>query len=264
MPIIVEEKFDSGGIIRAMQGSATRLYIISGTEDDVAAADALVAFRPEEVDGLPAQIAEVEYLAPGYWLGKVKYGYTNTQEQTSEALYSFDTGGGSQHITQSISTVNRYAPAGKTAPNCEGAIGVDETSVSGCDIIVPTYNFSETYIMDASDITDAYKGILFNLTGKVNASAWRHYQAGEVLFQGASGSKRGKGDWEMSFKFAANPNKTNIAIGAITGIAKKGWEYLWVKYADSDDTNANALIKRPVAVYVEQVYEYGNFAGLGV
>ncbi|OHB56824.1 MAG: hypothetical protein A2Y07_06845 [Planctomycetes bacterium GWF2_50_10] len=264
MPITVEEKFDSGGIVRGQQGSATRLYIIAGTDDDIAAADALVVFRPATVDGLPAQTAEVEWLAPNYWLGKVRYGYTNQNQGGADALYSFDTGGGSQHITQSFSTINRYAPAGKTAPNFEGAIGVDDNSVNGCDIIVPTYSFSETYIMDASRITDAYKSTLFNLTGKVNSAPWRHYQQGEVLFQGASGSKRGKGDWELAFKFSASPNKTNVTIGSITGISKKGWEYLWVRYADADDTGAKALIKKPLAVYIEQVYEYGNFAGLGV
>ncbi|MBC7326197.1 MAG: hypothetical protein H5T99_12950, partial [Moorella sp. (in: Bacteria)] len=68
----------------------------------------------------------------------------------------------------------------------------------------------------------------------------------------------------ITFKFAASPNKTNITIGDITGIAKKGWEYLWVLYEDAEDTNAQRLVKRPVAAFVEQVYPYGDFSQLGI
>jgi hypothetical protein len=37
-----------------------------------------------------------------------------------------------------------------------------------------------------------------------------------------------------------------------------------VRYESAEDTNAKALIKKPTAVYIEQVYEYGNFSGLGI
>ena len=50
----------------------------------------------------------------------------------------------------------------------------------------------------------------------------------------------------------------------ITGISKKGWEYMWVRYADSEDAAAKAIVKKPVAVYIERVYEEGNFAALGI
>ena len=55
---------------------------------------------------------------------------------------------------------------------------------------------------------------------------------------------------------------TGLQVGDITGIDKKGWEYLWVRYADAEDQNV--LVKRPIAAYVEQVYESGNFALLGI
>lgn len=88
--------------------------------------------------------------------------------------------------------------------------------------------------------------------------------AGECLFLGAAGSKRGDEDWEITFRFAGSPNVTGLSVGPITGISKKGWEYLWVRYADVEDDNAKALVKRPVAAYVEQVYDAGNFGALGI
>jgi hypothetical protein len=65
-----------------------------------------------------------------------------------------------------------------------------------------------------------------------------------VLFLGASGSQRGTEDWEITFSFAASPNATGLTVGDITGIEpKKGWEYLWVRYADAED--AETLVKQP-------------------
>ena len=60
------------------------------------------------------------------------------------------------------------------------------------------------------------------------------------------------------------PNKTGLTVGDITDIDKKGWEYMWVRYADAEDATAKAIVKKPVAVYVEKVYEEGDFSGLGI
>ena len=46
--------------------------------------------------------------------------------------------------------------------------------------------------------------------------------------------------------------------------SNQGWQYLWVRFIDDEDATAKALIKRPIAAYVEQVYPYGNFANLGI
>jgi len=98
----------------------------------------------------------------------------------------------------------------------------------------------------------------------VNSAGFKGFAAGECLFLGAAGSKRGSGDWEITYRFAASPNVTNLTIGDITGINKKGWEYLWVRYSDSEDAVAKALVKKPVAVYIEQVYPYGDLGLLGI
>lgn len=55
-----------------------------------------------------------------------------------------------------------------------------------------------------------------------------------------------------------------LSVGSIGGINKRGWDYLWVRYADIEDPAAKMLVKRPLAVYVEQVYPFTNFLGLGI
>jgi len=72
------------------------------------------------------------------------------------------------------------------------------------------------------DVTPAYKTTLFALTGTVNSGAFEGFAAGEVLFLGASGSKRGEEDWEITYRFAASPNATDIQVGHIVVAAKKG------------------------------------------
>ena len=113
-----------------------------------------------------------------------------------ESSFAFDTSGGTQHITQSLATIASYAASG-TPPDFGGAVGVTHDSVEGVDITIPVYSFSETHFLDAAFVTPAYYGTLFNLTGKVNNASFKGLAAGECLFLGASGSKRGAEDCDI-------------------------------------------------------------------
>ncbi len=266
MPVVVEEKFDSRLSVAGDNPSVELRYVVFGTSDDLEAKSELATASPTAYDDLPRQSIQIEPLANDIWDGTVRYGLTeeNDPPQTGESSFAFDTGGGTQHITQSRATINAYAPAGETAPDFQGAIGVTDNGVEGVDITVPVYQFSETHYLDDAVVTPAYKGTLFGLTGTVNSSGFKGLAAGECLFLGAAGSKRGVGDWEITFRFAGSPNVTGLSVGPITGINKKGWEYLWVRYAEVEDEGAQVLVKRPVAAYVERAYDSGNFAALGI
>lgn len=272
MAIVCSENMNSRQVTEGR--SAELIYTIRGTEDQAAAIAALKAQAPLVFAGLARQPVLVEPVHvdttdPDHclWTGTVSYDVREYQEppEVGDSSFAFDTAGGTQHITQSLSTVARYPTA--TAPDCGGAIGVTADSVEGVDITVPVYAFSETHYFAAATVNDTFKGRLFGLTGKVNAGAFRGLAAGECLFLGASGSRRGTSasdDWEITYKFAGSPNRTGLSVGSITGISKKGWEYLWVRYEDQVDDTANVLVKRPVAVYIERVYENGNFGDLGI
>ena len=239
-------------------------YIVRGTDSERLAIQAVRSATPTAYNGMDRGEIGLEPVSDSIWEAAVKYAAPSATLQEGESSYNFDTSGGTQHITQALSHVASYAPAGKTAPDFKGAIGVTAGSVDGVDITVPVYTFSETHILAADDVDNTYKGKLFALTGKTNNAGFKGFATGECLFLGASGSKRGSGDWEITFHFAASPNKTGLSVGDITGIAKKGWEYLWVRYEDDVDTTAGAMVKKPVAVYIEKVYDEGNFADLAI
>lgn len=265
MPVTVEEKF--GRVLS--DESAELTYVVRGTDSDVTARTELLTASPNTHNNLKRDDAEVEELAPGMWLGVVRYASSGgTPPDVGESSFSFETRGGTQHITQSLATVGSYASGDiPAAPNFRGAIGVTADGVEGVDITVPIYTFSETHYLSPTAVTTAYKNSLFVLTGRVNTSGFKGLDAGECLFLGAAGSRRGTSSddlWEISFAFAGSPNVTGLSVGTIAGIAKKGWEYLWVRYQEAEDDAAKMLIRKPVAAYVERVHPEGNFSALGI
>lgn len=258
-PIIIE-RFDSKAASESKDNPTHDLvYMIMNTENYAVAKGLMESTVPSKVGDLFLDDYRIAHLGDGVWEGTAHY-----VKWKSESQYSFDTGGGTQRVTQSLANIGKYSAPGFAAPEFYGAIGVTDDRVEGTDITVPVFNFTETHYILNDLVTPSYKLALFNLTGKVNGSSFKEFAKGEVLFLGASGSKRGLDDWEITFRFAASPNVANLSLGSITGVAKEGWHYLWVRFIDDEDTTAKALIKRPIAAYVEQVYPYGNFSGLGI
>ena len=270
MPITVREKFESRP---GSDDEVELIFVIEGTDDDAAARAALASEAPTTHGTLVRQTPTIEPVGPNLWEGKAKYVKPEWQAPaTNSSSFSFDTSGGTQHITQSRSTVARYAPAGKTAPDFGGAIGVTHDNVEGVDITLPVFAFNVTRYIPNSEMTGTYIANLYAATGKTNNANFTvnvdgvtlTFAEGECLFLGATGGRRGEEDWELNFRFAGSPNATNLTIGDITGINKKGWEYLWVRYADTEDAAAKAIVKKPIAVYVEKVYESAAFGNLSI
>ena len=169
------------------------------------------------------------------------------------------------HLNQSLKTDGRYP---NSAPDFGGAIEVDnEGNVNGVDVTMPVLNFTETHTMAGTRGSTSYKKTLAALTGTVNKSSFRGFSAGEVLFLGASGTKRSRkatAPWEITYRFAVSPNKAGFRVGDIQVNRKCGWDYLWVRYADKVAEGGRNVVKKPVAAYVEQVYPEGDFGNLGL
>jgi len=263
MPVTCQER----GVSRNRDDRSIEvLYLVRGTDDDEAAIAALETTSPATRGGFRRDNCSVEQTGPTIWDGAVEYKHQVTDiPQTGESRFSFEIAGGQQHVTQSLETMGRYALPGQTAPDFKGAIGVTHQAVEGVDIIVPVYRFAETHYRPAADVDAAYRSILFAATGKMNLDQFRDFKPGEVLFLGAGGSLRGGGeDWEIAYSFAASPQRENFQIGQITVPLKAGWDYLWVRYADEEDADAKAVVKRPTAVYIERVYEPYMFSSLEI
>ncbi len=240
-------------------------YVVTDVADETEALDAVTAVAPLYDGTLVRKRTEsTERITPTTYRARVTYekGDSDGGSLPSGSL-QFSTGGGTQTIFQSIETVGRYGD--KASDELAGIIGFDGENINGTEITVPVYEFSETHYFNKEDVDFGYRLNLFKLTGTVNNAPFREAAVGECLFLGASGSySESDARWEIQFRFAVQPNKENIQIGDITVDAKKGWEYLWIQYQTSVDDTVKSLIKKPVAVYVEKVYELGNFALLNL
>ena len=249
-------------------------YLVFGYDDE---SDALKAAKDKakakSISGMALESVEVtERIGPTTWKVKAIYevdedgdGDEATDEEDEESSFTFDTGGGTKHLNQSYETDGIYP---NDALDFNGAIEVDnEGNVNGVDVTMPVLNFTETHTMRGSQVTTNYKKILAGLTGSVNRSSFRGFESGEVLFLGASGTKRSKKastPWEITFRFAVSPNEAGFSVGDIKVTRKYGWDYLWVRYADKVAESGKNMVKKPVAAYVEQVYPEGDFGRLGI
>lgn len=272
MAATISESYESRPFTLGDNAGRELVYTIFGTEDETVVQSLLLSASFTVYLGLLRESIEAEPLGNGVWKGYVRY---TTFEDDNE--YTFEIGGGTRKITQSLGTVARYAPPGLVAPDFQGAIGVSEDKVEGCEVPDNKSEFSETHRLADAAMTNDYKRTLRSLVGCWNEAPFRHCDPGECLLLGVSGSKRGDELWSLTFKFAESPNATGLEIGAdiagyygygaggvITGIDKLGWDFLWVRYADYYDIAGNALVKRPVAAYVERVLLPGDFSQLGI
>jgi len=280
MAFTVIERDTSRTITSGTKPTVELRYVVRGVgtdpakEDDQEALEALEATAPPTFLGLLRQDVRLEPISitdvsESIWDGEVSYAAANVggdppQPEMGMSVFTFDTGGGMQRITQSRATVGVFPESGTTAPDFKGAIGVTADSVEGVDIVVPVYQFTETHVLPDTTVSDAYKHTLMIMTGTTNSAPFRGFSTGEVLFLGAAGSKRADGDWEITFRFAGSFNETGITVGSIIGINKNGWDYLWVRYEDKDDMGAQSIVKQPTAAYVERVYRVTSFASLGI
>lgn len=265
---------------------AELMYLVTGTSDAGDARDAVLAEAPATFEGIDRDDVEVTEIldVDDHWRGFVRYQdptSTSARSQRSsgasnldnvgDEVFDFSTSGATAHIVQSIATRDSDAVAG-TATDHKGAIGVSGTdatrSVAGVDIVIPQFTFSITKVIVNASISLAFWQMLYDLTGKVNDANENFggltFNAGEVLFLGATGSKRGNGDWEITFLFSAIPNDATYDAGFGMTVNKLGWDYVWVYYEPAEDGAANRTATRPAMVYSEKVYNTEDFSRLPV
>jgi hypothetical protein len=251
----------------------TSKWYVVGTEDDPLGARAALEGAMSYVltNGHWLQDIEMGPLIgtePGkfWWEAEVIWGVSSSPAAGSGELpvLRFSTKGGKQHITQSRGTTRFYRPS-PYLPSADfsGAIGVTPNGVQGVDITVPAFSFSYSFRVAASAINDAYVSLLRVLTGSVNVSTFKGQPAGTVRFDGADGQRRGA-DLDIEFSFSGEASVDDATIGDIEGIDKDGFDYLWVLYEDVEDEASAMLAKRPVGVYVEQVYPRYDLNLLGI
>lgn len=268
--IDVIEKYTSRAGGDGPRSTVEYVYGTAGSDDDDAVRAAVKNVAPIFRNG---RVREDVYLDPhgaGIWEARVRYVPIGSATRTGSVSIRFNTTGGTRHTTQSIRTIKGYqssifgGTSGIEPPGYGGAIGVSADGVAGTNIIVPIFEWEETHYLSASSVTNAFMRNLYRMTARTNDQPFRDFSAGEVLFFGAAAGGRRSEDWEVTLRFAAFPNEDDAKVGDIIGIQKKGWEYLWARYEEYEDTTNKKLLRIPYEAFVEQVYHEGDYSTLGI
>lgn len=195
------------------------------------------------------------------WLCVVRYTVT-TPTNESEEDWDFSTE--SAHVTHALETVAQYPAPGKTAPQTHHALNLDENGIAGADVDVPRVDLNETHYRTAAAFNLAYRQACAGVIARVNAAPFRGMAAGEVLCARITARRRGLGDYQLQYSFRLAPNATDLAVGTITGITKRGWDYLWTMTEPAVDATAEKLVRQPVCANVERVRYYADFSALEI
>lgn len=159
-------------------------------------------------------------------------------------------------------TVYKSAQAADWQPQIINDIG-DGEEPDGVEVFEPTYDESVTAWVQTSTLTQAYRTQLKRAIGKTNSTAFKGWQPGEVLLMGVSGTRRGQNDSELNFRWSVRENQDDITIGDVTGIQKKGWQYLWPRSEARGGTDA-PIVKTVTHVAVATVFREYDFNLLNI
>lgn len=243
----------------------TRNFVISfakgTTPTDAHALQALLAEAGSAFMSIPFDDAEVtpsENAVVYYGSAHYRQPHTGLPPEPPEGyadVLQGTTRGARQKITQSLATTG-YAASGN-APDEGGAIGYDGETVNGVEIDIPTGQWSKTKRV-AKNNAETFLADCIAATGTVNSDTFNGYPAGSVKFLGADFNQEDNSYAYFTLHYAYSPNASSISIGGISGISKAGWDVLDVRYADDVDGNAKSILKKPLYVYVHQVYPRGT------
>jgi hypothetical protein len=274
--ITVNEDYESRPLADGDAPASQRTYVIVGTASESDALTALLNAAPATVADLVRKTWKVDPLAVtdddadhSMWRGQVSYGRTsNKPPKTGDSRYNFDiTSGGAVHLTavEAVDHICDHALPGKTIVSHAGLIGWNGEDLEGVDVDDPIFKWSETHYIAKSLVTTPYKGKLYAVRcAPVNKYAFRGFLAGEVKFEGVSGSERGGEDCELTFSFTARPNRKNFTIGEIDVPSKDGWDYLWLEYRPKPHGTAKMLVPQAILLHIERVFKRSDFTELGI
>jgi hypothetical protein len=84
-----------------------------------------------------------------------------------------------------------------------------------------------------------------------------------LLFLGSTGSARERIDWEITYRFEASQNVSELTIPG-TGIQvsdKRGHDYMWVRFKKEEAVEGGKphLVQVPEFAYVSRVYREADF-----
>lgn len=260
----IGEKIESRVVSQSPGSESIQLnYWVDGTSDQEEALDLAAATAPPNFGTLEFSHFTSQQTGPSTFDVSAHYAPIGQKpRQPGDSEFSFDVATTTVNRKQSLGTVLVKSADGWDPVAFQGGIEVQpDGSVNGVDVEVPHFAYDETHWVES--LSAPYVGTLFALTGTVNNAPFKHFQAGEALFMGAS-ARRASLDtpWRVTYRFRGAPNATSLTVGTIDGIDKQGWDHIWAFYSEAIEQGVKFEV--PKQVQVERIYPRTNFALLGI
>jgi hypothetical protein len=251
---------------KVAKDSVTLTYILTGAENRIIALAMARGYSSVLFGSLFRTKIDATEIGPQMYECEINYGPIDKKEpEAGDVSWRFDTTGATKHVAHAIAHIATY-PTSDAPYDHKSLIGVTSDSVDGVDVQDRAFKWSETHQLAIGSYGFTYGAILGEYTGRYNTASFRGFAAGTVKFCGANGGKSGKDPdlVEVTFNFEVSPSDTNLAVGDITGIAKGGWDYLWVRCAEKKDDTMKTTVLTPVQVEIDQVMKSFDFSTLGI
>lgn len=279
---MIFEKPRQTAVISFSNVSSVREYAVTECADRDTA-ELLVRTRApllDTVNGVARFMESIELkeFGGGCWDATVKYA-----KNPNRVEMNFDIGSGSTKALQSKETMAVYFEGGMVTgeeisegigvdiPIFDGGIGWNGTTFDGVDVQIPKMEFTINIKLQMSILPASYLITLFAMAQTVNDDQWEFAWQGQSLIF-PKGSLRYLGsrikidsdnnlDVTYSFIYSKGITESDaITIGGVGPIEKEGHDYLWVLREKA--TAGSYVVKSPVGVYIERVYDPSNFNNL--
>jgi hypothetical protein len=249
-------------------------YLVTGAKNRGEAIAGVLAEAPDEYNGVP--LHEVRFDAWQHDTATIVAVYQRSDGSAAggsdddEPMLNYDCGGGTRHVVQAINQTKVY-PSNDTTDDAGGMIGWNgksgsEAEFAGVDMPAANMRLGYTKTVSVHKLASVeYMKTVAACVGKVNATPFRGWDVGELMFLGTSYSTpmRGAGRISVTFNFQANPNQTNATVAGHSVGAKKGFQYLWSRSKTKNNTSGKPVIDIE-GIYRSDVVEVADFSRLGI
>jgi hypothetical protein len=254
-----------GEIFAPIDGDTGTQYFmwLGDSEDDAAAYAGISANLPSTFLSTPLAEWRSDYVGYKAWMVMASYSLVPPLA-IGTTIWETDQTGGSERIYQSFKqTGQQRTKTGDPLINFNGAIGVSEDKVEGCEIdgSEEKWTAKRRYVVGdfATNYIDSLRGLRRRVNAAVFTFTWQGktytYQIGEARFVGFHATEVSSTRVEIDHYFAMGKDVTGVALqGFDATVSKKAWDYAWVAFKKSGNKHL------PVQYNTEQVYLTGDFS----
>ena len=187
-------------------------------------------------------------------------------KRRGDLIWSFDATGEWIRVKRGLALIQRVPAAAVNPGTRIGWDGSGDGETAGVECLLCRMREKCVATFHAKEVDSGFKRTVMRLTGRVNSASFHGWEAGEVLFLGASQGeayRNGGGKWlvDVTYRFAIAPNENSPSLGGFSFAGRvEGWDYRWALWGR--DVTASLPGNRVRGIYLTRLYRRADFGAL--